>query len=439
MKRFFHLLGFDREKHSVRTEVVAGLTTFITMAYILAVNPAMFADLGNVLGPEHGMPVGAQFTATTLAAAFGCLMMALLAKKPFGLAPGMGLNAFFIYTVCIGMHYSWQFALTAVFIEGIIFIILSVTKVRDMLVKAIPPQLGSAISVGIGLFIAYLGLVNCGFITAGANGLALGDLSVPSTLLAIVGFMITASLLVCGMQGALLVGMLITALIGVPFGLIKLEGVVSMPESIAPIFCQFEWNRIFSYDMLIVVFTFLFMDIFDTMGTVIGLSVKTDMVDKDGNVDRLSQLFTSDALATTAGACFGTSTTTTLVESAAGVAAGGRTGLTAFVIAICFLLALFFSPLFLSITGSVTGPVLVLIGVMMCSPISKIEWDRYTEAIPAFVTMFIMPTTGSISNGIMFGVITYVLLNLVVHGWKSCNITMYILAVVFLLKFIFVA
>ena len=425
--------GFDNSKHKVRTEIVAGLTTFLTMAYILAVNPSIFGALEG-----QGMPTDAVFTATALAALVGTCVMALYAKKPFGLAPGMGLNAFFVYTVCLGMGCSWQFALTAVFLEGVIFILLTVTNIRSLIVDAIPVSLKNAIGVGIGLYIAFIGLRNAGFIVNNeSTSVALGELGSPEVLLAIIGFFITSILVVLKVRGSLLIGILVTSLIGIPMGITKFSGVVSAPPSIDPIFCQFEWGQILSWKMLGVVITFLFIDMFDTIGTVVGVSVKSGMVDKEGKVEGIGKMLMADSIATVAGACFGTSTTTTYIESAAGVAEGGRTGLTSFTVAVLFLLALFFSPLFLAIPSAATGPVLVIVGVMMMSPVVNIDWNDYSEAIPALVTMLLMPLAYSISEGILLGIISYVVINLCGGKIKKLNPTICVLAVLFLCKYIF--
>ena len=422
--------GFDPKKHSVRTEIIAGVTTFLTMAYILAVNPSIFGAL-------QDMPNAPVFTATALAAIVGTLAMSLYAKKPFGLAPGMGLNAFFVFTVCLGMGYSWQFALTAILIEGVIFVILSATKVRELIVDAIPATLKNAIGAGIGLYIAFIGLQNAGIIVDNGSTLVnLGDLKSPTSILFVIGLILTSALVVLKVKGGILIGMLGTAIIGIPFGITKFTGVIAMPASIAPIFCKFEWSQVLSWDMLVVVFTFLFIDMFDTIGTVVGVSVKSGMVDKDGHVDGISKILMADAVATTAGACFGTSTTTTYIESASGVAEGGRTGLTSFVIAACFAIALLFSPIFLAIPSAATGAVLVIVGVMMMSPIRNIDWDDYSEAIPAFITAIMMPLAYSIAHGILLGMISYVVINAICGKFKKISVTMWVLAVLFLLRYI---
>ncbi len=426
------LFGFDSSKHNIRTEIVAGITTFLTMSYILAVNPSMFGLL-------EGMPAGAVFTTTALASIIGTLAMSLLAKLPFGLAPGMGLNAFFVFSVCMGMGYSWQFALTAVFIEGILFIILTITNIREAIVNAIPKNLRYAIGGGIGLFIAFIGMQNAGIIVNDdATLIALGDITSGTALLALIGLVITGVLYALNVKGAMLIGILATTVIGIPMGITEFKGIVSTPESIEPIFCKFEWHNIFTLDMLVIVFTFLFIDLFDTVGTLVGVSTKAKMVDENGRIPNLKQAFMADAIATTAGAMLGTSTTTTYVESAAGVAQGGRTGLTAFSIACCFAIALFFSPLFLSVPGAATAPVLILVGMLMMEPVRNIDFDDATEAIPSFITLAMMPLAYSISAGIMLGMISYVIINMCCGKFKKLTPAMYILAVLFILKYIFI-
>ena len=431
--------GFDPQKHTVRTEIVAGITTFLTMAYILAVNPSIFGAL-------DGMPKGSVFTATALAAIIATFVMAVYAKKPFGLAPGMGLNAFFVFTVCLTMGYAWQFALTAVFIEGIIFIILSATKVRTWILNSIPVSLKNAIGAGIGLFIAFIGLQNAGLVVNSDSTLVtLGDLCHGTGLLAVIGLVISCTLVMLHIRGGILIGILATAFIGMFIkdpatgaAITTFGGVVSAPESVKPIFCQFQWDHIFSWDMLAVVLTFLFIDMFDTMGTVIGVSQKAGFVDEEGNVDGIDRVFMADAIGTVCGACLGTSTTTTYVESSAGVGAGGRTGLTAFSTACCFALALFFSPIFLAIPSAATAPSLIIVGMMMMQPVTKINWLNYRESIPAFLTLILMPLAYSISDGILIGCISYVVLYALSGKIKQISPTMWVLAVLFVLRYIFI-
>lgn len=426
------LFGFDSTKTTIRTEIVAGITTFLTMSYILAVNPTMFGEL-------DGMPVGSVFTSTALAAIVGCLAMAFVGKLPFGLAPGMGLNAFFVYSVCMGMGYSWQFALTAVLIEGLIFIVLTLTNLREAIVNAIPMSLRNAIGAGIGLFIAFIGLKSAGVVVAdGATLVALGDVTSGSALLAFIGLVITGFMYSRNVPGAILLGIIITMVIGIPLGVTEFKGIVSAPESIAPIFCQFEFDKIFSVDMLVVVFTFFFIDMFDTVGTLVGVCTKAKMMDENGNIYRVKQAFMADSIATTVGALLGTSTTTTYVESAAGVAQGGRSGLTALVVGGCFVIAMFFSPLFLSIPSAATAPALIIVGLLMAEQIKNVAFDDFSESIPAFVCMLMMPLTYSISNGILIGMITYVLMNMICGKFKKLSPAMYILAILFILKYILI-
>lgn len=446
---FEKLFGFDSQKHSVRTEILAGITTFLTMAYILAVNPDIFSEI-------PGMPKGSVFTATALAAIVGTLVMALYAKKPFALAPGMGLNAFFVYTVCLGMGYSWQFALTAVLLEGILFIILSLLKVRSWLLNAVPGTLKKAIGAGIGLFIAFIGLKNAGIIVDNpATLVSLGSITKGTALVAVIGIAITAALVMAKVRGGILWGILATAIIGLFIkdpatgnAITQLsrnaEGglqFISMPDSLNPIFCKFEWSHILSWDMLAVVFTFLFIDMFDTMGTIIGVHQGAGLADPNARRDDIpgmEKMFLADSVATVAGACFGTSTTTTYVESASGVGEGGRTGLTAFTVAICFGLALLFSPIFLAIPSAATAPALVIVGVMMMPSVTRIHWDDYCKAIPAFLTIILMPLCYSISDGILIGVIAYVLMHALSGKFKEISVTMWILAALFICKYIFI-
>lgn len=428
------LFGFDPSKHNIKTEVMAGITTFLTMAYILAVNPSIFSNLA-----DKGMDTNAVFTATALAAIIGTLAMAIYAKKPFGLAPGMGLNAFFVFTVCLTMGYSWQFALTAILIEGFIFVVLTLTKVRTLIVDAIPASVKRAIGAGIGLFIAFIGLKNAGIIVeSSATFVTIGTMTEGTALLGVIGIVLTSVLVIKNVPGSLLIGILATALIGIPMGVTHFSGVVDTPPSVAPLFCQFEFHNIFTLDMLVVVFTFLFIDMFDTMGTLVGVCTKAGMMQKDGRIPGLNKAFMADAVATMAGACLGASTTTTYVESAAGVAQGGRTGLTAFSTAMCFTVAMFFAPLFLSIPAAATTPVLVIVGLFMLTPVKDIDLDDYAESIPAFITIVMMPLTYSISDGILCGVISYVLINMLCMNWKKLNPTLYVLAALFIMKYIFI-
>ena len=423
------LFGFNPKETTIRTEIMAGITTFLTMAYILAVNP-------NILG-ETGMDKGALFTTTVLMSALPTIFMALYAKLPLALAPGMGLNAFFAYTVCLVMGYSWQFALTAVFLEGLVFLLLTVTNLREKIVDVIPNALKNAISAGIGLYIAFIGLQGAGIIVNNdATLVSLGNLTTGSALLGAIGIIVTSVLLVKNVKGALLWGILATTLIGIPLGVTQINGVFSTPPSIEPIFMQFEWSQIFTKEMVIIVFTFLFVDLFDCIGTVIGVANRAGLIKEDGKIPHLKEVFMVDSISTAAGAVMGTSTVAVYVESAAGVNEGGRSGLTAFVTGICFLLALFFAPLFLAIPAAATTPVLVLVGLMMMSSVLKINFDDYAEAIPAFICVLLMPLTYSISEGIVLGHLSYIFINLLSGNYKKMTVGMYILAIFFLIKFL---
>ncbi|NLK73313.1 MAG: NCS2 family permease [Clostridiales bacterium] len=416
---------------NVRTEVLAGITTFMTMAYILIVNPLILS--------EAGMDFGAVFTATAVASIIGILIMAFYANLPFAMAPGMGLNAFFAYTVVLGMGYSWQMALTAVLIEGIIFIILTFLNVREAIINAIPMSLKKAVSVGIGLFIALIGLANASVIVPGQGVLvSIGNIKSGDALLALIGLLITGILLAKKVKGALFIGILITTVVGFPLGITKLpESIISLPPSLSPTFLQFDFTQVFSLDMLVVIFTFLFVDLFDTVGTLVGVSTKANMIGEDGKLPRAKQALFADAVGTTVGAALGTSTVTTYVESAAGVAEGGRTGLTSFTTGVLFLIALLFSPIFIMIPGAATAPALILVGLFMLSPIKDLGLEDYTEAIPAFLAIIMMPLAYSISEGIVFGILSYVLLKLLTGKGKEVSALMYVVAVLFILKIIF--
>lgn len=424
------LFGFDPRTMSVKKEVIGGITTFLTMVYILALNPYTLS--------LTGMDKGAVFTTTVLGAVVGTLVMAVYAKKPFGLAPGVGVGAFFTYTVCLTLGYPWQFALTAIFIEGVIFILLTLTGLRQLLVDAMPLQLRMAISPGIGLFIAFIGLKNVGVIVSNeATFVSLGDVHSPEVLLTFFGILLTSILLIKNVLAALLIGIVVTTIVGIPLGITNFNGIVDLPPSNASIVMQFQWGDILSVDMLICVLTLLFLDMFDTMGTLIGVSNRAGMVREDGTIPGLNKAFMADAIGTTAGAILGTSTVTTFVESASGVEAGGRSGLTAFVTACCFLLSLFLAPFFLSIPAAATSPVLFLVGVMMMHDIRKIDFEDYTNAIPCFVCLAMMPLTFSISEGILMGLITYVLLRIGTGRYKELRIGTVVLALIFILKYAF--
>lgn len=430
------LFGFDASTMTLRKEVIGGITTFLTMAYILAVNPSILS--------ATGMDAGAVFTTTCISAVVATLVMALYAKLPFALAPGMGLNAFFAFTVVLTMGYSWQFALTAVLIEGIIFILLTVTGLRRHIVNAIPLVMRRAISPGIGLFIAFVGLKSAGIVTSSESTfITLGDMHEPGVLLSLFGILLTAALLVRKVTGSLLIGILVTTIIGIPLGITNYGGIISTPPSIEPIFWQFEWHNVLTVDMVVVVLTFLFIDMFDTIGTLIGVSNRAGMVDDDGNVKNLNQAFMADAIGTTIGAMLGTSTVTTYVESASGVNVGGRSGFTSLTTAICFAIALLFAPLFLAIPAQATAAALILVGVMMMYEVRKVDFSDYVTGIPCFVCIVLMPLTYSISDGILLGVISYVLIHLLSGKLKdkdernNINWATILLAVLFICRYAF--
>ncbi|OJV62444.1 MAG: guanine permease [Clostridiales bacterium 38-18] len=413
---------------NVKTEFLAGLTTFMTMAYILIVNPLTLS--------AAGLDMGKVFTATAVSSLVATLVMGLLANLPFALAPGMGLNAFFAYTVVLGMGKSPEFALTAVFLEGIVFILLSFFNVREAIINSIPLNIKKAISVGIGLFIAFIGLVNAGIVVQGGAILSLGDITSGTALLALIGLVIAGILLAYNVKGALFIAIIVTTIIGYPMGITTLPGqIISKPA--APYFFDFAWSEILSLDMFVVLFTFLFVDIFDTVGTLLGVSTKAGMLDEKGEVPKAKQALLADAIGTTFGAILGTSTVTTYVESASGVSEGGRTGLTAITTALFFGVALLFSPLFIMIPGAATAPVLILVGLFMMSPVTEINFHDFTEAIPAFLTIVMMPLAYSISDGIVFGVISYVFLKLASKKFKDVTPLTFVLAILFILKFIF--
>jgi len=426
MEKFFKL---KERKTDVKTEVLAGITTFLTMAYILAVNPGILS--------AAGMDFSRVFAATAIASAIATLVMALLANLPFALAPGMGLNAFLAFTVVLGMGKTWQFALTAVFVEGIIFLILTAVNIREAIVNSIPANLKKAIGVGIGLFIAFIGMQNAGIIVnndATLVGLNHSWFTGPAGL-AMLGLVVTGVLMAFKVKGALLIGIITTTIIGIPFGITKYAGGSYIPP--APYFFPFEFSNILSLDFVVVVFTFLFVDMFDTVGTLIGCATKADMIQKDGSIPNCKEALFADAVGTTVGAVLGTSTVTTFVESSAGVVEGGRTGLTALTVAILFALSLFLAPLFESIPSAATAPALIIVGVMMMTPVKEIEWDDMTEAIPAFLTIIFMLVAYSIAEGIMFGIISYTLLKLFTKKSKEISIMTWVVFALFVLKIIF--
>ena len=429
MKSFF---AIKESGSDVRTEILAGLTTFLTMAYILAVNP-------NILSAA-GLPRDSVFMATAIASAIATLVMALVARLPFALAPG-ALNAFFAFTVVLGMGKSWQFALTAVFLEGLIFLLLTAFNVREAIINAIPANVRKAISVGIGLFISFIGLQNAGLIVGNdATLVQLGEVGGVATLLTLGGLIVIAVLLAFKVRGALLIGIAAVTLVGIPLGVTNIEGfkLFGPLPSLSPTFFKFVgFNEIFSLDMLLVLFTFLFVDMFDTVGTLIGVSTKAGMLRPDGSIPRVKAALFADAIGTTVGAMLGTSTVTTYVESAAGVEEGGRTGLTALVTGILFVIAIFLSPLFLLIPSAATAPALILVGLFMMSPVRDIEWGDVTEALPAFLAVIMMPLAYSIAEGIVWGVLSYILVKLLTGKVRDLNVITYIVGAVFVLSLIF--
>lgn len=453
LDKLFHL---KENQTDIRTEVIAGITTFMTMAYILAVNP-------NILS-EAGMDRGAVFTATALAAFLGTCLMALLANYPFVLAPGMGLNAYLAYTVVGNMGYSWKVALAAVFVEGLVFIVLSLTNVREAIFNAIPMNLKHAVSVGIGLFIAFIGLQNAKIVVDSSTLVTIFSFKKSAeagtfttegitVLLALVGILFTAVLMVKKVKGNILWGILATWLLGIVCQLVGLykpnpeagwfslipdfSNGISVP-SLSPVFAKLDFGDVLSIDFITVIFAFLFVDLFDTLGTLIGVASKADMLDEKGRLPRIRGALMADAVGTTAGAVLGTSTVTTFVESAAGVAEGGRTGLTAMVSAVLFGISLILSPVFLAIPSFATAPALVMVGFLMMTSITKIDFKDLTEAIPAFIAIMAMPFMYSISEGIAMGVISYVVINLVAGKYKKISPLMYVLAILFVAKYVMI-
>lgn len=416
---------------TVRTELVAGVITFLTMSYILVVNP-------NILSVA-GMDKSALFTATALASVLGTLFMAFIPNLPIAQAPGMGLNSFFAFSVVLGLGYSWQMALTAVFIEGIIFILLTFFNVRELIVKSIPSTIKYAIPVGIGLFITLLGLQNAGLIVKDDNTmLTLGSMSDPHVWVASLGLILTAVLYFKNVHGSFLIGIVAATIFGLILGLVQMPtgGLVSLPPDISPVFVKFEWSNIFTLDMLIIVFTFLFVNLFDTIGTLLGVASKIGITDKDGSFPQIKKALFADALGTTFGAVLGTSTVTSYVESASGVAAGGKTGLTSLSTAMMFVLALFLAPLFLMVPASATAPALILVGLFMITSVVKINFSDMTEALPAFLTIVMMPFAFSIAQGIVFGMLSFVFLKALSGKWKHISITMWVIFVLFIIKLV---
>lgn len=431
MEKFFKL---KENGTNIRTEIIAGITTFMTMAYILFVNPGMLK--------ETGMNQQGIFVATALSAAVASIIMGLLAKYPFALAPGMGLNAYFTYTIVLKYGYTWNEALFIILMEGIIFILLSAVKFREVIFKSIPVTLKNSISVGIGFFIAFLGFQSAGLVKAG-NGtlISVGDISSPITIVAVLGILITAILVARKVKGAILIGIIATTLIGIPFGITKIPAnfsLISIPHGFQEVAFKIAIPKnILEQSFWISLFTLLFLDMFDTVGSLAGVASKTNMLDEDGNLPRVEKALFADAIGTTLGALLGTSTVTTFVESSAGVAEGGRTGLTAIVTGIFFLLSIIFSQLFLLVPAVATAPALIIVGFLMTSPLLKINWEDFTEGIPAFITIAAIPFTESISEGIVFGVLSYTIIKVFSRKYKEISPLVLVLSGLFLLRYLF--
>lgn len=426
-----NLLGFDPNRHNWKTEVLAGITSFLTMSYILAVNPSMFGIL-------EGMPQGAVFTTTTLVALIGTLLVAFVARMPFGIAPGMGPNAFFVFTVCISMKYSWQFAVTAILIEGFILLVLTLTKLREAIVDIIPNTIKKSLTIGIGLFIAFVGLQNAGIIIKNDSTLVtFGSITQGSGLLTIIGLIITALFVVKNIKGGMLWAILITTIIGIPMGLTKYQGLISLPHSPAPIFCQFEFDKVLTIDMLVIVLSFLCIDLFSLTGSAIGVCMKGGFADKDGRIAGINRLFIADSLGTITSSLLGTSAACTFIESSTGAVQGGKTGLTALATALCFGVALILSPIFLAIPAAATAPILIILGLMMFKSVTELDLEDMSEAIPGFITIILMPLAYSIADGILIGIISYVVINTICGNFKKLSPGMYILALLSILKYIF--
>lgn len=433
MNRFLaKAVGFDPSRMRLRTEVVAGLTTFLTMSYILAVNPAVLSSTG--------MEKAALFTATALGSAIATLLLAFMAKLPFAQAPSMGLNAFFAFTMCQAMGYTWEQSLAILLVEGVIFIIITFFNIRELILESIPQNLRFAISAGIGMFIAFIGLKNAGIIVANdATFVSLGAFT-PTSILGIIAILASGVLMARGVKGSLFFAILLTAVIGIPFGVTQIPHgwqPLAMPQSLSPIFCHFDFTGFFSIKTLIVVFSLLIVNIFDTIGTIVGLAYKAGVVDKNGVIKNVKQAMMSDAIGTTCSALLGSSSITTYVESASGIAEGGRSGMTAFTVGVMFLLSLFLSPIFLLIPSAATSGALVMVGVLMLDSVKKIDLGDVSEAFPAFITMITMVLCYSIADGICLGILSYVIIKLCTMQWRQLNVTLIVLSLLFIVNFIY--
>ena len=432
MKPFAKLLGFDTKSMKMKTELIAGATTFLTMSYILAVNPAILSNTG--------MDKGALFTATALSAAIATLLLAFMAKLPFAQAPSMGLNAFFAYTLCQAMGYSWEQALAIMLIEGLVFLLITFFNVRELILDSIPKNLRYAISAGIGMFIAFIGLKNAGIIVAKEGTFVGLGAFTPESTLGIIAILLSGILMARNVKGSLFYGIIAATLIGIPMGVTMIPDgwlPVSAPQDISPIFCHFDFNGFLNIKTLLVVFSLLIVNIFDTIGTLVGLAEKTGIVQPDGSIPRVKEAMMSDAIGTTCGAMLGSSTITTYIESASGIAEGGRSGVTSAFVGILFLLSLFVSPIFLLIPGAATSGALVLVGVLMLDSVKKLDLSDVSESFPAFITMITMVLCYSIADGICLGILSYVILKLCVGRWKQLNITLVTLAILFIINFVF--
>lgn len=432
MKPFTQLLGFDTKNMKMKTELIAGATTFLTMSYILAVNPAILSSTG--------MDKGALFTATALSAAIATLLLAFMAKLPFAQAPSMGLNAFFAYTLCQAMGYSWEQALAIMLIEGLVFLLITFFNVRELILDSIPKNLRYAISAGIGMFIAFIGLKNAGIIVAKEGTFVGLGAFTPESTLGIIAILLSGILMARNVKGSLFYGIIAATLIGIPMGVTMIPDgwlPVSAPQDISPIFCHFDFNGFFNIKTLLVIFSLLIVNIFDTIGTLVGLAEKTGIVQPDGSIPRVKEAMMSDAIGTTCGAMLGSSTITTYIESASGIAEGGRSGVTSAFVGILFLLSLFVSPIFLLIPGAATSGALVLVGVLMLDSVKKLDLSDVSESFPAFITMITMVLCYSIADGICLGILSYVVLKLCVGRWKQLNITLVTLAILFIINFVF--
>lgn len=432
MKPFAQLLGFDTKSMKMKTELIAGATTFLTMSYILAVNPAILSSTG--------MDKGALFTATALSAAIATLLLAFMAKLPFAQAPSMGLNAFFAYTLCQAMGYSWEQALAIMLIEGLVFLLITFFNVRELILDSIPKNLRYAISAGIGMFIAFIGLKNAGIIVAKEGTFVGLGAFTPESTLGIIAILLSGILMARNVKGSLFYGIIAATIIGIPMGVTMIPDgwlPVSTPQDISPIFCHFDFNGFLNIKTLLVVFSLLIVNIFDTIGTLVGLAEKTGIVQPDGSIPRVKEAMMSDAIGTTCGAMLGSSTITTYIESASGIAEGGRSGVTSAFVGILFLFSLFVSPIFLLIPGAATSGALVLVGVLMLDSVKKLDLSDVSESFPAFITMITMVLCYSIADGICLGILSYVILKLCVGRWKQLNITLVTLAILFIINFVF--